>query len=700
MALSKPQGAPASSQLAVALGDGNTLSLRAVRSRDELSSRSSSQAVVRVTFHIKCKLCIRFDDDLDPVAQALGRDGELMWWSKPPNKKGETVGFFCGYCCKVYCSTVRSVGSNTINTYCTELGSDTARLSKHCNMALVLIHKIIDSGGRRALHFNWDEIEDESLEMTHELETKFKKPGLSIAPKDWYLKNKGPINTEEGHYESVDENNCPIIVMPDAPIMRIEFNEINKAKRIKKLGGTDEHFGPDLLKVRQQALADAVVPGFAGKFMSGNAVDLMQGVVLGVEESTPSGARSSAASASGLSRSFGGASAQAAPAPFVPVPQVIAGMPCITPTKSGQVRAQEDGSASGQGALARRRLSPKVKEEQGVAAKATGAVAKAAGAVPKKGTRGRPKKDLGVEIERIAEQFFEANPTNPVWWGAEAKTQVKHMQNIAKEAETRLKVSEDLVEIDKLGLSLKMLAAIIDIVDEVRQHGSHSEEFRQIFDLCATRNLLPPVVELKMPAHILYARHKQDILATQGSCTWLRRVGATELKKHGVADVEGEQDLLLSERLVFFLKMKSQDEMRVSLKDLFDPERDFDFDGKVGDFCVGLSIALRLDEYTNLTDLIEILGEAMSSLEYNPSDKHSLQSVSALHSWPRGKKIVEDALAYLEKAKGTAVALKPFQDQVEVVGKFIDMIHGKLFAADAVHMRSALEAIKAFIGTT
>ncbi len=151
---------------------------------------------------------------------------------------------------------------------------------------------------------------------------------------------------------------------------------------------------------------------------------------------------------------------------------------------------------SGSSRAAARRLPP------GLALAAAGeppGSADKGGAADGKKARGRPRKDLSVEVGGIEQQLVKAPSNDTVWWGAEAKVQVKTLQTLLKDIGTRLKSSTDMEEINTLGMLQKKVTSIVMVVDAVRQHGLESDDFRDIFDLISTRLHLEPKVNLQWP---------------------------------------------------------------------------------------------------------------------------------------------------------------------------------------------------------
>lgn len=71
-----------------------------------------------------------------------------------------------------------------------------------------------------------------------------------------------------------------------------------------------------------------------------------------------------------------------------------------------------------------------------------------------------------------------------------------------------MKAATDMTEIHNLGFSQKKLSAIISIVEAGDDHGIDSEDFKRVFDVTKTSLQLEPVVDLPMPGHVAFTRHK------------------------------------------------------------------------------------------------------------------------------------------------------------------------------------------------
>ena len=118
-----------------------------------------TQAVPRKTSHRKCLLCIFHDYDPDPVEQQLGREDVLMFRGKPIGLGGETVGNYCFYCVKIYNGRFRGIRGMTIIKYTNECGQEDKVHQKNLAMQKLVIKHIVERGGARHLHINWEALE-------------------------------------------------------------------------------------------------------------------------------------------------------------------------------------------------------------------------------------------------------------------------------------------------------------------------------------------------------------------------------------------------------------------------------------------------------------------------------------------------------------------------------------------------------------
>eukprot|EP00959_Pyramimonas_sp_CCMP1952_P195865 4094697-Pyramimonas_sp.AAC.2 len=108
--------------------------------------------------HVKCMLCLHHDDDWDPVDLEVRKEKVYMMWGKPA-KDGVTQGVYCFYCVKIFCAKFRQVGSYTIAKYAADLGKSEKRMKMHMAMVDETVKSIIQKGGSRRVHLNWEDIE-------------------------------------------------------------------------------------------------------------------------------------------------------------------------------------------------------------------------------------------------------------------------------------------------------------------------------------------------------------------------------------------------------------------------------------------------------------------------------------------------------------------------------------------------------------
>ena len=88
-------------------------------------------------------------------------------------------------------------------------------------------------------------------------------------------------------------------------------------------------------------------------------------------------------------------------------------------------------------------------------------------------------------------------------------------------------------------------------------------------DICGPSPFLFPKVSVDMPPHVLFARHKMDVHATESHERWLERVASAQLAKHGGSSVSAEQDKFFAGRLALIFKIKDQSAMMAALRVVF-----------------------------------------------------------------------------------------------------------------------------------
>ena len=115
-----------------------------------------------------------------------------------------------------------------------------------------------------------------------------------------------------------------------------------------------------------------------------------------------------------------------------------------------------------------------------------------------------------MEADQYAAQFSGSTETDPIWWGSEAKTQLKILRNCSKELASQMKGAGSMSEISSIGLAQKKLTVIVDIVEAAEKFGIDTDDFKKAHDVSVTYLQLEPVVHLSMLAHLTFAPHKMD----------------------------------------------------------------------------------------------------------------------------------------------------------------------------------------------
>ena len=608
--------------MGLALSAGQALSRRrSSRSKASPSEADMDKALgepaanvgpTRVTCHRKCLLCIFFDDDVDPVEKHFGRQ-ILMFWGRPNGPNGETMGNYCFYCMRIYSANVRGIKGMTVNAYTAQLGKEEKKHDQHLALQRCVIKTIIDRGGVRNGHMNWEALEAESLDVVRSMQAVVKKPGLNIWQLAEYMEEHGSMQTDKGHYLSVDGDGKEVVIVPDRKVTRVEFNDVHSVNRRQQLGNTNEGLDPQMLDTRMRAIADSFEPNFGGRFMSGNGLEAVLGMP-GQQASQPATPQEFPVNAAGMATGSG-----------IPAPKPS------TPIKAENPDSQSAGAGGSQ------RPKPKPSGQSGA-----------------KAGRGRPKKNLVVDVERLEEQFLKSIPTDICWWGAEAKAIVKSMTTINKEIDARLRTEPNLDAINSLGVAQKKLTSMIVIVDEARQHGLDADAFKSALDLTMTKLNLEPKAHLDLPPHVSYARHKFDIRGVLSIEGWIQHVSSAALKKCGLVNLADEQDKLWSERFSSVLKMKEA-EMQPALATMFSLDRELDLEDNVGQFVSSFGVGLTLNTFIDLDQLVELSSEAVSALAaaVPSATSKGTQMGAVLAGIPRGRQLLKEMQAIATKAEHT-----------------------------------------------
>lgn len=208
-------------------------------------------------------------------------------------------------------------------------------------------------------------------------------------------------------------------------------------------------------------------------------------------------------------------------------------------------------------------------------------------------------------------------------------------------------------DITQLKVAEKKLNSMISFVETIEKSGLDSAEFKEAHDFAMTTLSLDPAVDLPLPAHVSFARHKLDIRNTECLERWLDRVSTSALKKQGTVDIAEEQAAVFAERFAAMLKEKDPLERATNLQTVFSIERQYDLEEPCSSFAQAFAALLSYDQFEALGDRTELLGEALAVVDAAiPSvASRGNRLGSVLTMWPNGKKILENARAHLSKAK-------------------------------------------------
>ena len=609
----------------------------------------------------KCNLCIRTDDSWCPLQLAVdGKKVFIAWGKKPDPVTGKTTGSYCVFCVKYYNGAIRLLRSITMGMYEKELGGDERLLRVHMTCVDMLVQKIINKGGNMSTQMDWAAIEHDAKETLTVVEKKsdiVKPPGCSHVELTYYLGQFGNVaeNATKGHREYT-YNGIKGVLVPDAPITRFETTEALETELRKELSSTESGTSSDQLRAQAAAVASTFSPLQDNEqclskciqdLLAASAADparlaadeiddrahpppkatppvqLRQGLLHGLEQGIASGPT--------LRK-------QHLPSRV----DIIEGPPAAAPKgKSTAARSVRDATASNAGTQVR--ITPRPKPSGG--GKVVGSA--------KKTARGRPQKDRLPEVDEIAHAFQTSKETDPSFWGAEVKTQIKHTAALAK---VLVKMMQDapVDEAPAMNVALKKLQAIIAIITVAKDHTLESKEFREEYDMQLTKLRLEPVTEVAFPPHVRWARHKQDIRDTEDVDRWLDRVSVEKLREAGVLCIADEQDKLLATRFASYLKVPDEHTRSGLLRRLFDADKEVDLDdGGVDEFYDAMVVILAHNEIQDLPKRIDLLSGAIEGVKKAMPDAKAgvigTTCGNVLAQYPQGKMLIDLAILHCTK---------------------------------------------------
>ncbi|CAK0899474.1 unnamed protein product [Prorocentrum cordatum] len=450
------------------------------------------------------------------------------------------------------------------------------------------------------------------MDVAESLQAVTKKPGYEEWDYDECMaENDGKIQTQKGHYKSVDSGGAKVVIVPDKKFKRVEFNSVQSVNKKIKLGQVADEGGN--VDTRMRAIADSFVPDFGGTFLQGDAV----GAVLAASDGDPATSPPTSARAKGA-----GSSGSTLGARLAPQQADDGGPPAIA------------GGGPSNAAAAKPKAKPKGKANQG------------------QGPRGRPKKPLVQKVEEYEEQFSSSLPTDAGWWGSEVKSILGSLRDIAKDIDNRLKKEPDSEEIDTLTIARKKLTAIMAIVEQASKTSLDDDSFKDTDDMTVTKLQLEPTATLQFPPRVSYARHKFDIRSVSSIDAWLVQVSSASLRKAGLANVSEEQERLWSECMSTILKMKGAD-MNSTFDEFFAEDRDFDLEDDAMSFLTAFGVCWCMFSYVDLDLLVELGKEAVDALDEAAKPTTGTQLGGALMGLPKGRKLLESFRAHVAKAEHT-----------------------------------------------
>ena len=196
---------------------------------------------------------------------------------------GTTQGTTCGYCKRIWEGRVKCQGV-LLSKYKGQLGTDEKLLNVHTTMIATVTECILKKGCVRNSQLDWEEISVVTLKTVKMMETVVKRPGWQHLPWDYYTSQYGDFyanlaGQEAGHREFTFEGKRGVLI-PDAPVTRIEFNERIQGILEEEVRKSD---GTDLLSTDEM---EANLKGLAGTFSNlGKGTSASHGGLLGLAES-------------------------------------------------------------------------------------------------------------------------------------------------------------------------------------------------------------------------------------------------------------------------------------------------------------------------------------------------------------------------------------------------------------------------------
>ena len=284
---------------------------------------------------------------------------------------------------------------------------------------------------------------------------------------------------------------CQLVVtlmscLPGAPIYRLQREEVKKAVLTQVVDGTENNpFGDgsidDNFKNVAAMMDGPVATGQRLTLAEMMGVDKMTMKMASSAGSPPSEqASGSAVSSDGVG--LGGGLAWS-----------FKGFP-DAPTESVPRRQPQDKEPKTTKITSRTKAT--TPPSKGAKAKETDSLGAGPGSDTKNNKgRGRPRRDVGIEMEKLVKEFEVAAESDTTWFGDNLKARDRNVKRLMTDVEGRMKCSEcSIDECQKLRLQTKQVESIMHICRFLAAHGHESDGFVSCFDEQSTFMQMEPTV--------------------------------------------------------------------------------------------------------------------------------------------------------------------------------------------------------------
>lgn len=158
---------------------------------------------------------------------------------------------------------------------------------------------------------------------------------------------------------------------------------------------------------------------------------------------------------------------------------------------------------------------------------------------------------------------------------------------------------------------------------------------------------LEPVVEVGFPKHVMWARHRADISATDDMDRWWSRISSAKMSKNGVVSILLEQDKLMSFKAAEALKLKGLETRSDAIKNLFSLDREVHVEEKLLKVHDSIAVIIDTTSWSELDAIVDAGTEALQQLE--APECIDLKTVVAFRTFPAGKEIIQRCKLFVQK---------------------------------------------------